>query len=466
MSDDNKSKTSARKIFDLFKDYFLHSDEKLVAWLLLIGVVLCIIAIVGLMAVFAWWSAAFWVVMTAKALIPISISIGEFFAILTGIVAVGVLKNYLMGKLAICWRNWLTKKTINELFESANNYLDLHRFSTISDTRVRGNVMSKSHLINANIHRAKEGARVLEDIARFILRDELLFTNIRTLRHALRSAAPIYNVVDDLGGNQLTEKNVRSDISSLVQANSLRIQEALRVLEELSDSESEKQRMKELRYDAYAIHSSIYFAAKKYSRLDTLKGLYLIIDSHVIQKPLDQVIEVINQSAVNVVQYRNKFDSKRAIYENADMIRKRLSSDKLLIINDHIDVALDVADGVHIGQGDYPMEYVRNILPEDYILGVTCHNYQEAIYAAQFNVSYIAIDCLFPISLEELQRVCDDIPKPICAIGGVSLDNLDQVLSAKVSMVALISDVWQTEDPLQSITLMHEKIIANGNHLF
>ena len=128
-----KPQISWRKTFDLVKDYFLNSDEKLVAWLLLIGAVLCVIGIVALMAVLSWWSAGFWAVLTAKALIPFLMSIGEFALILSALVGVFVLKDYLIGKLSIFWRNWLTHKILNELFNSANNYLDLKRFSAEID---------------------------------------------------------------------------------------------------------------------------------------------------------------------------------------------------------------------------------------------------------------------------------------------------------------------------------------------
>lgn len=129
----NNSKTSAKKIFSLIKEYFLHSDEKLAAWLLLIGAVLCIITVVALMAVLTWWTAGFWAVLTAKALTPFLISLGELTLITAALAGVTVTKNYLVGKLSIYWRNWLTKKCLKELFNSANNYLDLKRFPHVID---------------------------------------------------------------------------------------------------------------------------------------------------------------------------------------------------------------------------------------------------------------------------------------------------------------------------------------------
>ena len=86
--------------------------------------------------------------------------------------------------------------------------------------------MSISSLINANTHRVKEGARVLEDIGRFVLRDETLFTKIRKLRHSLQTSPPIETTQSDLGGPSLKEDNLRRNLIHLVQANASRIQEA------------------------------------------------------------------------------------------------------------------------------------------------------------------------------------------------------------------------------------------------
>lgn len=331
--------------------------------------------------------------------------------------------------------------------------------------------MSKSHLINANIHRAKEGARVLEDISRFLLRDETLLRQVREIRHRIQMSAPIYDVKEDLGGVNLIEYNIRYNLISIIQANAMRLQEALRVLEEMTQTSTDKQLMKELRYQAYNLHSRIYYLARKYLKWHLLEGLYLIIDTDIISYPIEAIIEIINQSPVNIVQYRNKLASKKIIFENVYKIKKKLDPDKLLIINDHIDVALDLGDGIHLGQDDYPLDRIRNIVPDDFILGISCHNFKEACIATQFNASYIAMGCLFetkskddiiPVSIHELQKVCNDVSIPVCAIGGININNLNQVLKADIKMAALISYVWKTGNPLKAINEMHEKIIKHN----
>lgn len=327
--------------------------------------------------------------------------------------------------------------------------------------------MPKSHLLNANIHRAKEGARVLEDIARFLLRDEALFHRIREVRHCIQLTAPIYDANEDLGGTSLVEDNVRHHLISIIQANAMRLQEALRVLEEMAETASQKQSMKALRYKAYDLHATLYYSARKYLKWDLLQGLYLIIDTDVIPHPITEIVAVINQSPIKVVQYRNKSATKRVVAEQAHQIKQRLDPNKLFIINDHIDIALDCGDGIHLGQDDYPLARIRNIIPEDFILGISCHNSIEARIAMQYNPSYIAMGCLFETkskhdiistSIDELIQVCNETTVPVCAIGGINMHNLDQALTANIKMAALISFVWQTDNPLQTIRQMHEKI--------
>lgn len=120
---------SWKKTFGLVKDYFVNSDEKYKAWLLLIGSILAIVGLVALITLLSWWTAGFWAVLTAKAWVPFLVSMGQFTVLLGSLVGLSAVKDYLLGKLAINWRNWLTNKLIDELFHSKNNYLELKRFS-------------------------------------------------------------------------------------------------------------------------------------------------------------------------------------------------------------------------------------------------------------------------------------------------------------------------------------------------
>jgi len=312
--------------------------------------------------------------------------------------------------------------------------------------------MSIEHLINANTHRFKEGARVLEDLARFVLKNEDLFKQVRELRHSLKSSLPVDNTQKDLGGPSLIENNIRSNLMDLVQANTIRMQESLRVLEEVSLKIEEKKSIKLLRYSAYKLHKLLYTATSLFVGQGKLKGLYLIVDTDIIKMSIKSIAKIINKTSENLIQFRNKSLSKRDFLQNVIQFKRLLNSDKLLIINDHLDIALDIANGVHLGQTDYPLERARALAPDDFLIGTTCHNIKEAKAAVKAGASYLSIGCIFPTSskkdatttsLKQLATIRQEISIPICSIGGINTKNLTKVISCKVDMVALISSIWR-----------------------
>lgn len=112
--------------FDLIKDYFFNSDEKFVAWLLLIGAFLCALTLVGFFFVFSWWFSELWNILAIKAFDPFIYCIQQLGVILATYTSVILLKDYFVGKLSISWREWLTKRIVSELFKN-NNFLEVKR---------------------------------------------------------------------------------------------------------------------------------------------------------------------------------------------------------------------------------------------------------------------------------------------------------------------------------------------------
>lgn len=123
---------SLKRAFSLLKDYFVNSDEKWIAWLLLAGIIMSILAFVGILVVLSWWTAGFWTAIATHTWLPVLISLGKFAVLLAGIVFADVLKNYQTGVLSILWRNWLTQKFKKRLLDN-DNYLKLTRTATEID---------------------------------------------------------------------------------------------------------------------------------------------------------------------------------------------------------------------------------------------------------------------------------------------------------------------------------------------
>jgi len=182
-------------------------------------------------------------------------------------------------------------------------------------------------------------------------------------------------------------------------------------------------------------------------------GLYFITDRKLSQKGIiSDVISAIN-AGVKVIQYREKELSTKEMYQEAESIRHITKvNNVLLIINDRVDIALAVdADGVHIGQDDMPYDKARELIGEDKIIGLTVHNVDEAIMAEIQGVDYLGISPIFstntkvdagkPAGLKLIRDIKDEISTPFVAIGGINLDNLDEVIEAGAYNVAVISAI-------------------------
>lgn len=126
------------------------------------------------------------------------------------------------------------------------------------------------------------------------------------------------------------------------------------------------------------------------------------------------------------------------------------------VINDNIDVAKTVdADGVHIGQGDQELLYAREILGPNKIIGVSCHNVEEALIAEKNGADYIGVGAVFStstkldassVSFDCLQNICNTINIPVVAIGGISKNNILKLQGSGVNGVAVISAIFAQSD--------------------
>ncbi len=173
------------------------------------------------------------------------------------------------------------------------------------------------------------------------------------------------------------------------------------------------------------------------------------------------------QGGAKIVQLRNKNLSKRELFDLAQRYRQVTQKYKaLLIINDHLDIALGVsADGVHLGQADLPLKIARRIAP-DLIIGVSTHNLEEALAAEKDGATYINIGPIFktetkkikPVGTEIIGQISRRIKTPFTVMGGINLSNLDQVLEAGAKRVAVVSALTRANDPEEETRRFIKKI--------
>ncbi len=331
---------------------------------------------------------------------------------------------------------------------------------------------NKDYIIDININRFKEGARVLEDIARFVIGDFSLFTAIKDLKHSVNIFSSSLNhrliTTKNIGGSDFIEHSCRDNIFDLVNANAKRMQESARVLEELVCEQ--RHHFKTIRFQSYELHSKLLSELKLFYNVQKLSGLYVICDGD--HHDIHYMASIINESSVTICQLRMKNSQKNTIAKSTEKFRSLLNSDKLLIINDHLDIALAVADGVHLGQNDIPLYLTKKIASNNFIIGITCHNNFELIEALRYSPSYISIGCIFKTttkkdiiytSLEDLNNLLNNSQisgLPISVIGGINQNNINELINKKIRMYAISSAIWNTDDPLQSIKNLTELVKA------
>jgi thiamine-phosphate pyrophosphorylase len=193
-------------------------------------------------------------------------------------------------------------------------------------------------------------------------------------------------------------------------------------------------------------------------RRSDIRGLCLILDADLLTLPAAKALATALAAGVRLFQYRNKSGSRKEVYnvsyELAGMVKR---SGGVFIVNDHADIAKAVdADGVHLGQDDLPVEYGRKVLGEGKLIGISTHSVEQAREAEAAGADYIGFGPLFPTTtkdagphqgVENLRSLRNAVTLPVLAIGGITPDNLAEVMQAGADGVAVISAVLSAPDP-------------------
>lgn len=172
------------------------------------------------------------------------------------------------------------------------------------------------------------------------------------------------------------------------------------------------------------------------------------------------------------IQFRQKNGATREMIETARQL-KRICSDAgvAFIVNDRVDVAIAAgADGVHLGQDDFPILLARKLLGERPIIGGSASTSEEAQKCLAEGADYIGFGPVYPTTskadagpvsgISLLKQVIETIPLPIIAIGGVTAENTPEVMQAGAHGIAVISAVCCHENPEQATLALHQAICA------
>jgi thiamine-phosphate pyrophosphorylase len=212
---------------------------------------------------------------------------------------------------------------------------------------------------------------------------------------------------------------------------------------------------------------------QRQERFDQI-DLYPVITQEFCKgRSVQEVLRQALTAKVRIVQLREKKISKCELYHQAELFR-RLTADAgaLLIINDHVDVALAVgADGVHLGQDDLPLCAARKIAP-DLLLGVSTHNLEQADRATKDGADYINIGPIYPtgtkpehdvfLGPEALAQRAGQVTIPFTVMGGIKPENLNPVLKAGARKIAVVTAVTAADDIHEACKALREQIQAVG----
>ena len=321
-------------------------------------------------------------------------------------------------------------------------------------------------ILDVNLNRASEGLRVIEDGVRFVLNECRLTHEVREIRHCLTKK---FKEIPGLDSGKLlaareAEEDVgkklggeeRENLKDLIRANFRRVEEAQRSLEEFGKllSPALGQNFKELRFKVYSLEKKVRMKLRK--RMDL--SLYAIADTSLIpEERFEENIEKALTGGASIIQLREKNLPPSPFLETAVKMRKLVRPPILFIVNDRVDIAMGCqADGVHLGQEDFPAIAARRVMGEEMIIGVSTHSLKEAQIAEREGADYVAIGPVFPTSTkldshhpvrtEIIRKIKEELSIPVVAIGGITAENVEEVLKMGVDGIAAGSAIFGQED--------------------
>ena len=186
--------------------------------------------------------------------------------------------------------------------------------------------------------------------------------------------------------------------------------------------------------------------------------LYLVTNRY--QDSLKRFLEKVEtacRSGVTIVQLREKNLTTNQYYQLAKQVKEITDAYQVpLIIDDRLDVCLAVdAAGLHIGDDELPVSVARQVLGPDKILGVTAKTVKRALEAEEGGANYLGTGAIFPTTTKEnepitlistLKTICQRVAIPVVAIGGLTSENIDQLVGTGIAGVAVVRDLMQAED--------------------
>jgi thiamine-phosphate pyrophosphorylase len=331
--------------------------------------------------------------------------------------------------------------------------------------------MAVLRILDANLNRALEGLRVVEEYARFVCDNGQAAGQVKRIRHDLVAALASVprdellaarDTTGDVGTEvTTTAEYVRGDAVDVAHANLKRVEQSLRALEEYGKILSPQigQDIERLRYAVYSLAKTIGQPQHRVAQLAEAR-LYILIDSGPSMSSFIERATLLVDAGAHVLQLRDKQLMDANLLQRARALRTITRGRCLFIMNDRPDLAaLADADGVHVGQDELSVQDARRIVGPHALVGVSTHNIEQARQAVANGADYIGCGPTFEsktkafamfAGVEFLREVAAEIRIPAFAIGGITLENVGQVLAAGMSRIAVGSAITDAENPAEA----------------
>jgi thiamine-phosphate pyrophosphorylase len=205
-----------------------------------------------------------------------------------------------------------------------------------------------------------------------------------------------------------------------------------------------------------------YFSLQiRLSIRNKMNGIYIIVDPEATNSvDVYDMTKSSLEGGVKVVQYRDKLNDRAPFLENCYKIKELCDQyNAAFVVNDAVDIAkLTEADFLHVGQSDMPVEEARQILKPAQCIGRSNGGVLESTESEEFGVDYLAVGAIYatstmgksarnPLGPSMITKVKSQTGLPIVAIGGITIENLPDVIQAGADSVCMVSAITMSEDP-------------------
>lgn len=330
-------------------------------------------------------------------------------------------------------------------------------------------------MLDANVNRAAEGMRVLEDISRFVIQDKELCAELKQYRHSLRSTYPVIELVrsrntsQDVGtGVSTSQESSRQSIIDVAIAASHRCCEALRVIEEM-EKLAHDTNVEHIRYAMYDLSAAVV-RGLHFSRQ---WRLCMLLTIELCTLPWQKTVQQAVMGGVDCIQVREKhMNTVTLVHHVREVAQLSRGHGVSIVVNDRVDVAVAAgACGVHLGGTDMSIQDARAV-GRDLIIGATTHTVAQMQNAVDCGANYIGVGPMFssqtktgsmdsnPALIREAASKFPDTPH--LAIGGISPQHMPVLLEYGCKGVAVCGAICGSRNPKRVAgELLHrEEVVA------